>query len=339
MFDLARGYADRRHDRLRAAAGGGVRRRGATATPPSSTSARSAPATSTWSARRSTRPPRPPPCAAPPKRSSSHEVRDHRCRWPTGARRDPHRRGAGVPGRAGQRVRRAGGWPCWTPAGPRRAPLRHRAAPDFLPETAAIRADPDWRVAPPAPGLVDRRVEITGPTDRKMTVNALNSGAKVWLADFEDATSPTWHNVIGGQLNLIDALDRRIDFTDPRGKQYALGDGARHHRRPAARLAPGGEAHRWSTAGRSRPAWSTSGSTCSTAPGGSSTRGAGPYFYLPKLESHREARLWNDVFVFAQQRLGLPRGHHPGHRPDRDDHRPPSRWRRSSTSCASTPPG
>ena len=96
--------------------------------------------------------------------------------------------------------------------------------PDFLPETAGIRADPTWRVAPPAPGLVDRRVEITGPTDRKLTVNALNSGAKVWLADFEDATTPTWHNVINGQLNLIDALDRRIDFTDPRGKRYALGD-------------------------------------------------------------------------------------------------------------------
>src|SRR6476660_7445905 len=93
----------------------------------------------------------------------------------------------------------------------------------FLAETKDVR-EADWQVAPPAPGLVDRRVEITGPTDRKMTINALNSGAKVWLADFEDATSPTWHNAIGGQLNLRDALDRRIDFTSPEGKRYELGD-------------------------------------------------------------------------------------------------------------------
>jgi malate synthase len=93
---------------------------------------------------------------------------------------------------------------------------------DFLAETAAIRADPDWRVAPPAPGLVDRRVEITGPTDRKMTINALNSGAKVWLADHEDANTPLWENVIGGQRNLLDAITRTIDFTQDDGKRYAL---------------------------------------------------------------------------------------------------------------------
>src|SRR4051794_27891912 len=92
---------------------------------------------------------------------------------------------------------------------------------DFLPETKAIRSEPEWRVAEPAPGLVDRRVEITGPTDRKMTINALNSGAKVWLADFEDANTPLWENMIGGQLNLRDALDRTIDFTSG-GKTYAL---------------------------------------------------------------------------------------------------------------------
>src|SRR5882757_10100058 len=93
---------------------------------------------------------------------------------------------------------------------------------DFLDWTAEIRAG-DWQVAPPAPGLVDRRVEITGPTDRKMTVNALNSGAKVWLADFEDANTPLWENMVEGQLNLRDALDRTIDFTDPKsGKSYAL---------------------------------------------------------------------------------------------------------------------
>ncbi|QGN49695.1 malate synthase A [Micromonospora sp. WMMC415] len=179
--------------------------------------------------------------------------------------------------------------------------------PDFLPETATIRADPTWRVAPPAPGLVDRRVEITGPTDRKMTVNALNSGAKVWLADFEDATAPTWHNVINGQLNLIDALDRRIDFTDPRGKRYALGDelativvrprgwhlvekGIAVDGRPISASLVDFGLYLFHCARRQLDA------------------GAGPYFYLPKLESHREARLWNDIFVFAQQYLGLPQG-------------------------------
>ena len=102
-----------------------------------------------------------------------------------------------------------------------------------------------WRVAPPAPGLVDRRVEITGPTDRKMTINALNSGANVWLADFEDANTPLWSNMIEGQLNLKDALDRTIDFTRDEGKSYALRPGrdAGHDRGPAARLAPGREAH------------------------------------------------------------------------------------------------
>src|SRR4051812_30710659 len=103
--------------------------------------------------------------------------------------------------------------------------LRALAAGDtlrFLPETAHIRDDDSWRVAEPAPGLVDRRAEITGPTDRKMTINALNSGAKVWLADHEDANTPLWENVIGGQLNLKDALDRTIDFSSPEGKSYTL---------------------------------------------------------------------------------------------------------------------
>src|SRR6476619_7382610 len=93
----------------------------------------------------------------------------------------------------------------------------------FLDETKDVR-EGDWQVAPPAPGLVDRRVEITGPTDRKMTINALNSGAKVWLADFEDANTPLWENMVEGQLNLKDALDRKIDFTSPEGKSYALAD-------------------------------------------------------------------------------------------------------------------
>src|ERR1700683_4223194 len=104
----------------------------------------------------------------------------------------------------------------------RQAQLSAGALLDFLPETAHIREDAAWRVAEPAPGLVDRRVEITGPTDQKMTINALNSGAKVWLADFEDANTPLWDNMITGQLNLKDALDRKIDFTSEEGKAYQL---------------------------------------------------------------------------------------------------------------------
>ena len=98
----------------------------------------------------------------------------------------------------------------------------------FLPETRGIREDPSWRVAGAGPGLHDRRVEITGPTDRKMTINAMNSGAKVWLADQEDATSPTWHNVIDGQINLFDAIRRQIDYTSAEGKRYSS---ARRRRR------------------------------------------------------------------------------------------------------------
>ncbi|MFC7546883.1 malate synthase A [Plantactinospora sp. GCM10030261] len=179
--------------------------------------------------------------------------------------------------------------------------------PDFLPETAAIRADPTWRVAPPAPGLVDRRVEITGPTDRRMTVNALNSGAKVWLADFEDATAPTWHNLITGQVNLIDALDRRIDFTDPRGKRYALGDDlATIVVRPRGwHLVEKGIAVDGRPISASLVDFGLYLFHCARR---QLDRGAGPYFYLPKLEGHREARLWNDIFVFAQRYLDLPRG-------------------------------
>ena len=115
---------------------------------------------------------------------------------------------------------------------------------DFLPGTRPVREDRSWRVAPPAPGLVDRRVEITGPTERKMTINALNSGANVWLADFEDANTPLWENMITGQLNLMDALDRTIDFTSEEGKSYRLrpdDELATIVVRPA-RLAPGREA-------------------------------------------------------------------------------------------------
>ena len=180
---------------------------------------------------------------------------------------------------------------------------------DFLPGTRQIRDDPDWRVAAPAPGLVDRRVEITGPTDRKMTINALNSGAKVWLADFEDANTPLWDNMITGQLNLIAALDRTLDFTSEEGKSYRLG--------PDSELAtivvrPRGwhldEKHMLVDGER------VSGSLFDFAlyfvhcARRQLERGSGPYFYLPKIESHLEARLWNDAFNLAQDTLGIPRG-------------------------------
>jgi malate synthase len=179
---------------------------------------------------------------------------------------------------------------------------------DFRPETAHIRAA-EWRVADPAPGLADRRVEITGPTDAKMTVNALNSGAKVWLADFEDANAPLWQNMVGGQLNLRSALDRAIDFTSADGRSYALKAAAelativvrpRGWHLPEKHLLVDGESipgslfdfglYLFHCARRQLDA------------------GKGPYFYLPKLESHLEARLWNDVFGHAQDLLGIDRG-------------------------------
>ncbi|WP_399083997.1 malate synthase A [Streptomyces sp. BBFR2] len=192
----------------------------------------------------------------------------------------------------------------------RRAEIARTSALDFLPETAHIRADDTWRVAPAPAALTDRRVEITGPADRKMTINALNSGAKVWLADFEDASAPTWENVIGGQLNLTDAYERRIDFTDPRsGKSYALKDAAEL---ATVVMRPRG----WHLDERHLTVDGT------PVPGAlvdfglyffrNAQRlldlGKGPYFYLPKTESHLEARLWNDVFVFAQDYVGIPQG-------------------------------
>ena len=182
----------------------------------------------------------------------------------------------------------------------------------FLPETREIREDPNWRVAGAGPGLEDRRVEITGPTDRKMTINAMNSGAKVWLADHEDATSPTWANVVGGQLNLFDAIRRQIDFTSPEGKEYRLGEET-----PTIVFRPRGwhlvEKHlRYTDApGIASPA---SGSLVDFGLYAFHNaheliaRGSGPYFYLPKLESHLEARLWDDVFTFTEEELGLPHG-------------------------------
>ncbi|MHA4819282.1 malate synthase A [Streptomyces aculeolatus] len=192
----------------------------------------------------------------------------------------------------------------------RRAAVARTATLDFLPETADVRADDTWRVAPAPPALADRRVEITGPTDRKMTINALNSGARVWLADFEDASAPTWENVIGGQANLIDAYERRIDFTDPAsGKSYAL--------RPPAELAtvvtrPRGwhlDERHLTVDGRPVPgALVDFGLYFFHNAQRLLDLGKGPYFYLPKTESHLEARLWNDVFVFAQDYCGIPQG-------------------------------
>ncbi|MEU3076853.1 malate synthase A [Streptomyces laurentii] len=192
----------------------------------------------------------------------------------------------------------------------RRAEIARTSTLDFLPETAAIRADDSWRVAPAPAALNDRRVEITGPTDRKMTINALNSGARVWLADFEDASAPTWENVILGQVNLADAYTRNIDFTDPRsGKSYALG--------PAEELAtvvmrPRGwhlDERHLTVEGRPVPgALVDFGLYFFHNARRLIDLGKGPYFYLPKTESHLEARLWNDVFVFAQDYVGIPQG-------------------------------
>lgn len=182
----------------------------------------------------------------------------------------------------------------------------------FLPETAAIREDKNWRVAGAGPGLEDRRVEITGPTDRKMAINALNSGANVWLADQEDATSPTWTNVIGGQLSLFDAVRNQLDFTGEDGRRYTVGSTT-----PTIVVRPRGwhlvEKHLSHTdrAGRRMPA---SGSLVDFGlhffhnAQALIEQGRGPYFYLPKLESHLEARLWNEVFSFAEERLGIPHG-------------------------------
>jgi malate synthase len=182
----------------------------------------------------------------------------------------------------------------------------------FLDDDADIRRNRSWRVAGPGPGLEDRRVEITGPTDRKMTVNALNSGAKVWLADFEDATSPTWANIVEGQINLFDAIRRQVDFTSPEGKEYKLGAET-----PTIVARPRGwhlvEKHlRYTDQAGTRVPASASlidfGLYFFHNAAELIARGTGPYFYLPKLENHLEARLWNDVFTFAEANLGIPHG-------------------------------
>ena len=177
---------------------------------------------------------------------------------------------------------------------------------DFLPETAQVR-ESEWTVARIPSDLLDRRVEITGPVERKMVINALNSGANCFMADFEDSNSPTWVNVVEGQLNLRDAVRRTITFTNPEGKHYELGDEpATLHVRPRG----------WHLSekhvlldGNPIPASLFDFGLFLFHNGRELLdRGSGPYFYLPKLESHLEARLWNDVFVAAQEELGIPRG-------------------------------
>jgi malate synthase len=194
----------------------------------------------------------------------------------------------------------------------RQASLDAGQKPDFLPATRAIR-ESEWTVAPLPADLLDRRVEITGPVDRKMIINALNSGAKVFMADFEDSTTPTWDNLIDGQLNLCDAVRRTITFEDPTtGKSYKLID------KPAVLFVRARgwhleERHMTVSPEQGGPAEPMSGSLFDFGLYAFHNakellaRGSGPYFYLPKLESHLEARLWNDVFIQAESELDLPK--------------------------------
>ncbi len=189
----------------------------------------------------------------------------------------------------------------------RQAQIDAGTLPDFLPETADIRAG-DWKIAPLPDDLKDRRVEITGPTDRKMVINALNSGAYVFMADLEDSNCPTWDNMIGGQVNLRDAATRKIDYTDPgTGKQYALKD-----RTAVLLVRPRGwhleEKHILVDGQAMSGGIVDFGLYFYHNHAALKARGTGPYYYLPKMESHLEARLWNDIFIEAQSLLGVPQG-------------------------------
>jgi malate synthase len=178
--------------------------------------------------------------------------------------------------------------------------------PDFLAETADVRAA-QWQVAPAPADLDDRRVEITGPAEPKMMINALNSGARVFMADLEDSLSPTWANVVGGQVALRSGVRRQLTFESPEGKSYRLGE-----RLATLVVRPRGwhleEAHVLVDGAPMSASLFDFGLCLFHNARESLDRGSGPYFYLPKLESHLEARLWNDVFVFAQERLDIPRG-------------------------------
>jgi malate synthase len=178
--------------------------------------------------------------------------------------------------------------------------------PSFLPNTKKIR-EQTWQVASTPEDLTKRWVEITGPTDRKMIINALNSGADVYMADFEDANTPSWHNLISGQVNLIDAIERTITFTNPEGKEYKL-----KSKVATLLVRPRGwhldEKHFLLAGKPIAGAFFDFGLYFFLNAKRLIDRGTGPYFYLPKTESHLEARLWNDVFNFAQDELGIPRG-------------------------------
>jgi len=189
----------------------------------------------------------------------------------------------------------------------RQAQFDAGALPDFLTDTSSVRAG-NWTVAPIPADLQDRRVEITGPVDRKMIINALNCGAKVFMADFEDANSPTFANCLDGQINLKDRWDEKLDYTDPTtGKSYALGPN------PAVLLIrPRGwrldERHVTVDGDVLSGALFDFGLYMFHCAKKAIASGSGPYFYLPKMESHLEARLWNDVIVFTQDYLGIPQG-------------------------------
>ena len=188
----------------------------------------------------------------------------------------------------------------------RQAEFDRGVLPDFLPQTRAIR-EGDWTCAPIPADLVDRRVEITGPVDRKMVINALNSGANVFMADFEDANTPRWDNNLQGQRNLRDAIRRRIDYRSAEGKEYRLNPQTavlfvrpRGWHLPEKHVLVDGEPISGGIFDFALYFFHNARELLA--------RGSGPYFYLPKLESHLEARLWNDIFVMAQDELRVPRG-------------------------------
>ncbi len=188
----------------------------------------------------------------------------------------------------------------------RQAQIDAGIMPDFLPETEHIRSS-EWTVAPIPPDLTDRRVEITGPVDRKMIINALNSGANVFMADFEDSHSPTWTATIEGQINLRDAVDGIITFAAPNGKSYQLQEEI-----ATLMVRPRGwhleEKHVWVDGRPVSASLFDFGLFFYHNARNQIANGTGPYFYLPKLESHLEARLWNDVFVMSQDELDIPQG-------------------------------
>jgi malate synthase len=188
----------------------------------------------------------------------------------------------------------------------RQAELDAGKLPDFLPETAFVR-NGDWTIAPVPAELLDRRVEITGPAERKMLINGLNAGAKVYMADLEDSMTPTWPNVLEAQINLRDAVARTIVHINPDGKTYRLNEMT-----AVLFVRPRGwhmvEKHMSVDGAPVSASLFDFGLYCFHNAKNLRSRGSAPYFYLPKMESHLEARLWNDVFVHAQERLGIPRG-------------------------------